>query len=146
MMFQIEAAYAVGAAEMGDFAPIIARLENPEIRLEQIERQFLADHLKPRRKGRPGKDGGWLVARVQCLHHWLIKVDKWPKEAALVEIGRAFPVGKGTPRNYLSRRLTGMPALWAIATRKEIDRAANGDLSQQEFDELRAYLGGPTNK
>jgi hypothetical protein len=145
-MFQIEAAYAVGAAENGDFAPIITRLENPEIRLEQIERQFLADHLKPRQKGRPPKDGGWLVARVQCLHRWLIAVEKWQKEPALLEIERVLPVGKGTPRNYLSKELVGMPALWATVTLKEVERAAKGDLSEQEFEHLRANLGIPTKK
>ena len=142
-MFPIEAAYSVGEAELGDFSRLIDRREDPEITLEQIERKFLADHLRGKGRGRPPEPPGMNAARALAVFTWRVEIDGWPKEAAKADAADVVGVHRATIERLQrrgERALEPLAALLLASWKTDIQRAKAGRMSDAEIAELKARI------
>jgi len=153
---EVRAIFAVGAAEKGDYSKLIERLNDPDIKLEMIERKFLAKHLVPEASNRPTDEEvmsremshpkGWKIRSVVCLYQWMTRVDEdWrnveKKYLIIDEICRLTELSKNTVRKYIdytgNEKISALPQLMLTVDLKSIAQAATGKLSPEELEEIK---------
>ena len=147
-MFHTEGLFAVGCAEMGNLGPLIERLENPAIDLEQIERKWLAARLRGKGRGRPPEELGWNAARTLAVFEWTVKIDGYPIEAAKNKAATWGGVSELTVDRWrkAEERLEPLARAMLHLWRAEMFQAVMGKLSADQKEELRGHIFGSITK